>query len=181
MAGNSSLLRIFCLYYPADKSAFSCLSVLGMGIAGSSPCANPPSRCAATSSPPRTTRTVLGLSSLCLVVILPNKFNWRYSPQEGDFFSPLIFHCFPPPKLSRGAVGSGARRALGSSSAEGIGLQAQKSLHTASLFPSAIWHLAPECCLCPAPRRGHWWHWWHWCQGDTGGLSGGTARVTLPG
>jgi len=37
LAWNFSLLRIFCLYYPADKSASSCLSVPGMGTACSSP------------------------------------------------------------------------------------------------------------------------------------------------
>lgn len=33
LAWNLSLLRIFCLYYPADKSAFSCRSALGVGVA----------------------------------------------------------------------------------------------------------------------------------------------------
>lgn len=50
----------------------------------------------------------------------------------------LLF--FSPPRLDRSISwqqllsSSGARRALGSSSAEGIGLQAQKSLHTVLLI-----------------------------------------------
>lgn len=166
MAGNSSLLRIFCLYYPADKSAFSCLSVLGMGIAGSSPCANPPSRCAATSSPPRTTRTVLGLSSLCLVVILPNKFNWRYSPQEGDFFPPSFSIVSPLPNFPEELLAAGPGGLLAAAQRRGLDCRHRNpsTLRACSLLPSGTW---PRSAACALPHAG-----------GTGGTGGTGARVT---
>lgn len=73
----------------------------------------------------------------------------------------FIFLFFPPPRLDRCISwqqplrSSGAGRALGSSSAEGIGLQAQKSLHTVLLilFCRVASGLRVLPVPCPDQRR----------------------------
>lgn len=78
--------------------------------------------------------------------------------QRGLFF---IFLFFSPPRLDRCISwqqplrSSGAGRALGSSSAEGIGLQAQKSLHTVLLilFCRVASGLRVLPVPCPDQRR----------------------------
>lgn len=162
MARNSSLLRIFCLCYPADKSAFSCRSVLGMGIAGSTPCANPPSPGVLNtpSTPPRTTSTVLEpgwgpvLSAFgSLLVILQNKLNWRYPSQEGEEFFFLIFHCLPPPEPPPGAVGSSPCVAAGPGGL--LAAAQQRGLDCRSRNPStlrACSHRAMWNAACPLPH-----------------------------
>lgn len=120
----------------------------------------------------------LGASAFgTLVVILQSKLNWRYYTQEGEGFFGFFFLfsiVSPPPKLfqricwQQPLSGSGARRALGSSSAEGIGLQEQKSLHTGSLL--LFCHVAsgprmlPVPCATAGDTGGTWHCWWPCCS-----------------
>lgn len=99
----------------------------------------------------------LGASALCLwppgcYCSKQIKLEILISRKRGVFF--LFFLLFSPfPSFSRGSVGSGARRAPGSSSAEGIGLQGQKSLHSGSLVLFCHVASGPGTLPVAAPLR----------------------------